>query len=81
MPLSADQKQRIVAHLEANLHAGCPLCGSRNMSIEQDVQFLGVIDPEYKQPVEGNIYPVVSVTCDRCFHMFHLSAMRLGLLR
>lgn len=50
------------------------------MSVEADVQFLGVLDPAYRQPVEGSVYPVVSVTCNDCYHVLHFSAMKLGLI-
>ena len=79
MGLSYDQQQKITAHLQLRARAGCPLCGQRNFAIDDDVQFLGVLDPEFKQPVEGKVYPVISVTCNNCFHTLHLSAMRLGL--
>jgi hypothetical protein len=80
MSLTTIQQQRVIAHLNSRIRSGCPLCGSRNLTVDADLQYLGVLDAEYKQPVEGKVYPVVSVTCDNCHYVVHLSAMKLGLL-
>ena len=79
MGLSSEHQRKITAHLESKMRSGCPLCGARNFSIEDDVQFLGVLDPEYKQPVEGKVYPRVSVICNNCYYTFQLAAKPLGL--
>jgi len=80
MPLSQLQQDEVVRHLQSKLRSGCPLCGERNWSVDQELHFLGVLDPEYKQPVQGNVMPIVTATCQNCYFCFHLAAMKLGLL-
>lgn len=80
MPLSESQQNQVRSHLRSKMRGPCPLCGERNWSVEQDIQFHGILDAEYKQPVEGSVFPVVSVTCDNCYYTFQLPARRLGIL-
>ena len=60
--------------------AGCAVCGARNWNIEQELLFLGLLDPEYKQPVEGRLLPLVAVNCAQCYQVVFFQAMALGLL-
>jgi len=80
MPLSQPKLDKVVRHLQSKVRAGCPLCGERNWNVEQDLHFLGILDPEYKQPVQGSVMPTVTVTCQNCYFCFYLPAMKLGIL-
>jgi hypothetical protein len=81
MAMSHEHQQRLLSHVQSKLKAGCPLCGARDMTIEDTVQFLGLLDSEYRQPIEGTVHPVVAVVCNNCFHVMHFSALKLGILR
>lgn len=78
MGLSESQKAKLTNHLHNNVQ-GCPICGSKSLSLG-DVTFQGLLDPEYKQPVEGSIYPLVTVMCDNCYHVFQFAAKPMGLI-
>ncbi len=80
MPLSEQKLQVVFEHLKSRVKAGCPLCGDRNWTVDANLQFMGVFDPEYKQPVQEDITPLVMVTCNGCQISFHLPAMKLHLL-
>ena len=56
------------------------MCGNRNWTIESDLQYLGALDPEYKQPIEGSIYPLVTAMCTNCFFLAQFAAMKLDIL-
>ena len=79
MPMTGDQMDRITEHLRASGLSACPICGGSQWEIQQDVGYLGILDVEYRQPVEGGTLPVVQVSCEDCYYTFHLSAVRLGL--
>jgi ssDNA-binding Zn-finger/Zn-ribbon topoisomerase 1 len=78
--MNADQKQKIEVHLRSKFRNGCPICSGKNFGIDNDIQFLGALNAEFKQPIEGAIYPVVGVSCNDCYFTAHFSASRLGLL-
>jgi hypothetical protein len=59
---------------------GCPICGQRNRTIDSELQYLGVLDPEYRQPVQGAAYPLVTAACDNCYFVAQFQAKRLGIL-
>ena len=80
MGLSEQQAQVILDHIRAKARGGCPLCGQRAWKVEPELSFHGVFDPEYKQPVQGRIIPMVDVGCPNCFFTFQLPVMRLGVL-
>jgi len=80
MGLTSDQERQVLAHIQTKVAGGCPMCGNRNWSLEQDVSFLGILDPEYRQPVEGKIFPVITATCSNCFWVAHFSVKRMGVL-
>ena len=81
MALSEQQKVAIMDHLKAKLKGGCPLCGEKNWSVESDLHFHGVMDAEYRQPIEGKALPMVSILCTNCMATFQFQAVRLGLLK
>ena len=80
MALSEDQIDEVIQHIRSKVSNGCPLCGQRNWGIEPNVLYMGVMDTEYKQPVEGSAIPLIMVTCNDCFFSYHLPAVRLGVL-
>lgn len=80
MGLSQPQKNKIDEHLRGKLRAGCPICGERDFLVDPTLQFHGILDTENKQPVEGSVFPIVSVICNNCYYTFQLAAMRFGIL-
>lgn len=80
MPLPKAKLDRVLSHLKGKIRSGCPLCGSTDWTVDENLQFMGVLDPEYKQPVQGSITPLVMVSCNNCLFSFHLPALKLGLL-
>lgn len=80
MPMSSAKQEKIINHLRTKHRGACPHCGEREMSVENELHFLGTLDAEYKQPIEGSVFPVATVICNNCFYAFHLSAMKLDLL-
>lgn len=80
MPLSESQVNRVVAHLRSKITNGCPMCGRRDWNVDKELHFSGVLDPEYRQPVQGAIVPLVLINCTNCYFSYYLPAMRLGLL-
>jgi hypothetical protein len=80
MPLTNEQKTRVQQHLQRFLRE-CPVCGGLAWSWEtEQLNFLGVFDMDYKQPLAGKILPLVSATCKNCYYVAQFSAMNLGLL-
>lgn len=80
MGLTGNQQQMVLNHIRSKVAGGCPMCGNRNWNIEPDLQYLGILDPEYKQPIEGSVYPVVTAMCTNCHFVAQFSAMRVGVL-
>lgn len=80
MPMTTQQTQTVIEHLESKMTQGCPLCGARSWEVNEEIGFQGILDPEYLQPVQGGMIPTVGVTCTNCFFTFQLPAMRLGLI-
>ncbi len=80
MPLTEEQNETIKEHLRDSVSGGCPVCGGRNWTILPDLGFTGTMDAEYKQPIQGKIYPVVVVVCQNCHFMLQFGAKALGVL-
>lgn len=66
MPLSPDQETKIKEHLRKKTNLSCSMCGGNNWMIDPTLKFYGILDPEYRQPIEGQVFPVVAVTCENC---------------
>jgi len=80
MGLTKYQQEQVRSHIKSKVSGGCPMCGQRNWNIESDLQFLGALDPEYRQPIEGVLYPLVTAVCGNCYYIAQFQAMRLGIL-
>lgn len=80
MPLSYDQQNKIKEALTSTLQNPCAVCGARNWEIHSELSFFPMLDPEYKTPIEGKVYPVVLVVCTSCYNALSFSAMKMGLL-
>lgn len=80
MPLSQDQLDAVMRHVRGTVTNGCPMCGRRDWSIDEELHFTGVLDSEYREPVQGQLTPLIMVTCKNCLFSYHLPAMKLGLL-
>ena len=80
MPLSPEQQEKIKRTLSLTLQRPCAVCGGKNWEIQGDLSFFPILDPEYKMPIEGKIYPVVLVVCTSCNNTLSFSAMKMGLL-
>ncbi|MCI0339533.1 MAG: hypothetical protein L0216_00035 [Planctomycetales bacterium] len=77
MPLSSSKKDEILQHLRSKVNGPCPMCGQGNRGLDENLSFLGILDPEYKQPVAGGLFPVVVVTCANCHYVSLFAAMPL----
>lgn len=80
MPLTSKQEKKVISHIRNKVTRGCPMCGEKNWQIEADLQFMGMLDSEYLQPIEGSVYPAVTTVCDNCFHVVQYSAVKIGIL-
>lgn len=80
MTLSDEKNKIVLEHLNNNTNHMCPMCGKNRWKQMPDLQFLGMLDPEYKQPIEGKALPVVVISCENCHFLAQFSAMSLGIL-
>lgn len=80
VPIPQSKMKRIQSHLHSKMKNGCPLCGGREWSVSEDLHFVGILDPEYKQAENGRIAPLVMVTCTNCQFSFHMPAMAFGII-
>lgn len=80
MPLSSDQKKTITHNIEKNTTGSCPMCGRKQWTLDSELQFLGALDPEYKQPISGQVHPVVTIICENCNYTAMFAAKRLGII-
>jgi len=76
MPVSNSQKNQIESHLRTH-SPRCPICGGMSWTYDENPHFVGMFDVEYNVPIEGQVFPLVSVTCDRCNYVLHFSARRM----
>lgn len=79
MVLTAEQNEIITEHLRNRTNQTCPMCANRQWTVESNLQYLGALDPEYQQPIEGAIFPVVTVVCNNCYLTLEFSAILLGI--
>ena len=78
MPFSNSQKNQIESHLRSH-SPRCPVCSGMAWTYDEEPHFVGMLDAEYKTSIEGKVFPLVSVICDRCNYVLHFSACRMGL--
>lgn len=81
MGLSKSQTEQVLSHVRSKVTSGCPMCGQKNWSIESDLHFLGILDLEFRQPIEGKVYPLVTAVCQNCYCVIQFQAMRLGIVK
>ncbi len=81
MGLTKEQQELVMNHLDQKMGKVCPMCSNRNWKIEPDLQFLGALDPEYRQPIAGKIFPIVTAMCNNCYFLAQFSAMKIGVLK
>ena len=80
MPFNTEQENKIKEILEPIRRSPCAICGGRNWEIHGEFSFFPIMDPEYKTPIEGKVYPIVLVVCTSCYNTLSFSAMKMGLL-
>ena len=80
MALSQEQNERVVNHLRSKIRNACPMCGERDWDVDGEMHCSGVFDPEYRQPVQGSMVPLVMVVCKNCYFSYYMPAIRLELL-
>ncbi|MBU6400343.1 MAG: hypothetical protein KGS61_08495 [Verrucomicrobia bacterium] len=80
MNLSESDQQRIKDHLNIKLRNGCPVCGERNWNVNPHLTFQGILNKEYKQPVDGSVFPLVGITCRNCGYLAQFVAQSVGVL-
>lgn len=81
MSLTNEQQGLVMNHLQQKIGNACPMCGNRSLGVLPDVQFLGALDPEYRQPIAGKIFPIVTAMCNNCYFIAQFSAMKIGVLK
>ena len=80
MPLSNYQESQIKEHVSQFPGIACPICYNRSWAISDELNFLPMLDVEYKMPIEGQAYPLVVLGCGRCGYVRLFSARRIGIL-
>lgn len=80
MPFSDSQQNKIKEHLSQFAWMACPICYSQSWVLGDELNFLPVLDVEYKMPIEGKVYPVVVLTCENCKYVRLFSARGIGIL-
>ena len=78
MPLGSSDKQIIRDHVEG-LNCSCPLCGSRQWEMCDDLASPLSVDLEYKRTIEGKYIPMVILICSNCGNIVQISAKKVGL--
>lgn len=79
MPFSYDQRNKIENHLRL-YQPRCPVCASASWTYFDDLIYSGILDSEYKQPIQGKVYPLITVSCNTCGHILQFSAGHLGMV-
>ncbi len=81
MPLTNDQQTKIKNHLSNYLQYNkCPVCGGNRWAIEKELAVYSMFDTQYKMVIEGQVFPMAIVYCEKCYYSLSFNAMRLGLL-
>jgi RNA polymerase subunit RPABC4/transcription elongation factor Spt4 len=74
--LTGEQKEKAGAWLSAKVKA-CPVCGSKDLSLEEIV----VVNPFWDGEIHGGAesLPLLQVACKNCLHVLHFAAKTMGL--
>jgi predicted nucleic-acid-binding Zn-ribbon protein len=81
MPLTSEQESKIKNHLSKYLQFNkCPVCEGNRWTIENELAAYQMFDTQYKMMIEGQIYPMAIVSCEKCHYSLSFNAIKLGLL-
>lgn len=81
MPLTTDQQTKIKNHLSKYLQYNkCPVCDGNRWTIEGELAVYPMFDTQYKMIIEGQVFPMAIVSCEKCHYCLSFNAMKLGLL-
>jgi len=79
MPIGSEEQQKIMNHLQGRNNK-CPVCGTNNWMIFEDLVSPLCIDIEYKRAIEGKFLPVIEIICNDCGYVWQIAAVKIGLL-
>jgi len=80
MGLSNSDQEKIKSKLDSQYFQPCSVCGQKSWNIENEIAMLPMFDKEHKMPIEGQIYPLILVSCVNCSNTLTFNAKGLGII-
>lgn len=81
MPFTNAQKEKITTHLaQFPLYNKCVVCGQSSWNYCDELVVYQMLDIQYKMVIEGKLFPLVILTCNKCGYVVSFSAQKLELI-
>lgn len=83
MPLTNEQLEKLNKYLSSyfkSFGCKCPVCENRNWTFENELAVYQTYDTQYKMIIEGQVVPMVLISCNNCHYTLQFNAIKLGVL-
>jgi hypothetical protein len=79
MPITKEQLEKIQNHLSLLPSKKCNMCNEENWAIESELAIFPLFDISTRTIIEGQVYPLVLLSCMRCGNTVLFNAKSIGL--